>query len=1005
MKPQKVLLIGSGGREHAIAWKLSQSPKVSHVYVAPGNAGIATEDKTSVVNINVNDFAAVGNWCLANQIGMVVVGPEDPLSKGIVDELTSQDIPVFGPRKAAAHLEASKHFAKSFMDRHGIPSAKWKSFEKPSEAKTFIQSANFPALVIKASGLAAGKGVIVAPDVKEACEAVDSISEAFGEASETIIVEELLEGEEISVLAFSDGETVSVMLPSQDHKRLRDGDLGPNTGGMGAYCPCPLLSDSELEFVKEKIIKKTILGLKQEGVRYVGVIYAGLMITKDGPKVLEFNCRFGDPETQVILPLLESDLFEVFEACINGNLNEVDLKWIPNTYSVGIVMASAGYPGSYAKGKEIKGLEEMKNEPGHVVFHAGTTLQGGKICTSGGRVLITVALGQELALSAAKALRAAETIQFEGAQYRTDIAKKGIARSLLVKGQMTYKGSGVDIDAGDNLVKNIKALTNMTKREGCMGSIGDFGGFFDLKLGGYRDPYLVSGTDGVGTKVKLAEATHIHDTVGIDLVAMCVNDILAHAAEPLYFLDYFACGKLDVDIATKVIIGIAEGCRQAGCALIGGETAEMPGVYEIGCFDLAGFAVGAVERGKELPHKEKIQPGDLVLGLSSTGPHSNGYSLIRRVVEKNDLSYNDPCPFGDEPNKTLGEALLTPTRIYVKSVLPALRSGRVKAFAHITGGGLLENIPRVLPKHLGVDMDAKKWPMPPVFGWIAGAGGINETEMMRTFNCGLGAIMIISPSEQKHVLSMITEEHVYLVGTVKTIFGDEPAVQVKNFADVMSPLMKQHTQFARGITTKKRVGVLISGSGTNLQALIDQTQDPNKGSLAEIALVISNQPNVEGLARAKKAGIPTVVISHKDFPNREAFDAKMTEALEKAKVELVCLAGFMRIVSGEFVRRWRGRLINIHPALLPSFKGANAHELALAAGVRVTGCTVHFVEEEVDAGAIIAQEVVPVEIGDTVHTLQERTKLVEHKVYPKALELLARNKVRLGEDGKLIWNL
>jgi len=265
--------------------------------------------------------------------------------------------------------------------------------------------------------------------------------------------------------------------------------------------------------------------------------------------------------------------------------------------------------------------------------------------------------------------------------------------------------------------------------------------------------------------------------------------------------------------------------------------------------------------------------------------------------------------------------------------------------------------------------------------------------------------MIISPSEHKHVLSMITDEHVYLVGTVKDIFGDESPVQVKNFADVMSPLMKPHTQFARGLLTKKRVGVLISGSGTNLQALIDHTQDPNKGSMAEIGLVISNQPNVEGLVRAKNAGIPTLVINHKDYPNREAFDAKMTEALEKAKVEIVCLAGFMRIVSAPFVRRWRGRLINIHPALLPSFKGANAHELALAAGVRVTGCTVHFVEEEVDAGAIISQEVVPVEIGDTVKTLQERTKLVEHKVYPTALELLARNKVRLGDDSKLVWNL
>jgi len=1002
----KILIVGSGGREHAIAWKLAQSEKVSKIYVAPGNAGIASEGgKVSTVNMNVNNFGVVGDWCEKYHIDMVIVGPEDPLSLGIVDELTARGIRCFGPRRAAAQIEASKHFAKSFMDRHHIPSASWKAFQKPQEAKAYIQKSNAAALVIKASGLAAGKGVIVAMSQKEALDAVDTIADSFGEASETIIVEEVLEGEEVSVLAFCDGNDVQVMLPTQDHKRLGDGDSGPNTGGMGAYCPCPLLSEEQLNFVTEHIIRKTVLGLKKEGMKYIGVLYAGLMITRDGPKVLEFNCRFGDPETQVILPLMETDLFDTFQACIEGNLVNNPIKWIPSTYSVGVVMASAGYPGSYAKGKEITGIEEVKGSPGHMVFQAGTTLVEGKVVTSGGRVLITVALGNDLVVAAAKALKAVQTIQFIGAQYRKDIARKGVSRSLLAKGQMTYKGSGVDIDAGDSLVKNIVALTHTTKRSGVMGSIGSFGGFFDLKDAGYKDPYLVSGTDGVGTKVKIAEATGIHDTVGIDLVAMCVNDILAHAAEPLYFLDYFACGKLEVDMATKVIIGIAEGCRQAGCALIGGETAEMPGVYVKGTYDLAGFAVGAVERGKELPYKDKIASGDIVLGLSSSGPHSNGYSLIRRVVEKMDLKYSDPCPFSTENNLTLGEALLTPTKIYVKSVLPALRSGRVKAFAHITGGGLTENIPRVLPKNFSVDIDAKKWPIPPVFGWIAGAGGVSEFEMLRTFNCGLGAIMIVSPSEVQHVLSMMTEDHVYNIGTVKDRYGDEAPVTVRSFPEVLSPLMKPHTNLVNGLLSKKRVGVLISGSGTNLQALIDHTLNPNKGSMAEIGLVISNKAGVEGLKRAENAGIPTLVVSHKDYPSREAFDEKMTEVLEGANIQIVCLAGFMRIVSSSFVRHWKGKLINVHPSLLPSFKGAHAHQEVLEAGVRVSGCTVHFVSEEVDAGRIIVQETVPVELGDTVETLQERVKTVEHKAFPAALELLARNKVYLTENNELVWNL
>jgi len=374
-------------------------------------------------------------------------------------------------------------------------------------------------------------------------------------------------------------------------------------------------------------------------------------------------------------------------------------------------------------------------------------------------------------------------------------------------------------------------------------------------------------------------------------------------------------------------------------------------------------------------------------------------------VEKHDLKYNGPCPFSNDPNETLGKALLTPTKIYVKSLLPALRSGRVKAFAHITGGGLTENIPRVLPKALGVEIDAQRWKIPPVFAWAAGAGGISEQEMLKTYNCGLGGILIVSQADQQHVMGMISEDEAYVIGKVRNIFGDDPKVRVKNFADVIAPAMKKYTAYPLGITQKKRVGVLISGSGTNLQALIDHTLDAHKGSLAEIAVVISNKAGVEGLKRAERAGIPTKVIPHKDFQTREAFDEEMIKILQTFKVELVCLAGFMRILTPKFVSSFQGRLINIHPALLPSFKGIDAHKQAIDAGVRYTGCTVHFVEAEVDAGAIIAQEVIPVEIGDTVEILQERVKTYEHKAYPRALELLARNKVRLGNDGKIVWNL
>ncbi|GLQ25066.1 phosphoribosylformylglycinamidine cyclo-ligase [Algimonas ampicilliniresistens] len=315
---------------------------------------------------------------------------------------------------------------------------------------------------------------------------------------------------------------------------------------------------------------------------------------------------------------------------------------------------------------------------------------------------------------------------------------------------LSYKDAGVDIDAGDALVDRIKPMVKSTRRPGADGTIGGFGGVFDLKAAGFNDPVLVSGTDGVGTKLKVAIETGKVDTVGIDLVAMCVNDVLAQGAEPLFFLDYFATGKLDVESAAAVVSGIAEGCRQAGAALIGGETAEMPGMYADGEFDLAGFVVGAVERDRMLPLIEKMAVGDVLIGLESSGPHSNGYSLIRRVVERSGLSFADPSPFGDG---TLGEALLAPTTIYVDAAKPVL--GDILGLAHITGGGLTDNVPRMLPDHLTAEFDFDAWDRPSVFRWLQDTGGIEEAEMRRAFNCGIGLVLCVKPESVMDVLSKL----------------------------------------------------------------------------------------------------------------------------------------------------------------------------------------------------------------------------------------------------------
>ncbi len=338
---------------------------------------------------------------------------------------------------------------------------------------------------------------------------------------------------------------------------------------------------------------------------------------------------------------------------------------------------------------------------------------------------------------------------------------------------LTYKDAGVDIDAGNALVDAIKPLTKSTKRPGADGALGGFGGLFDLKAAGFKDPVLVAANDGVGTKLKLAIESGMHKGVGIDLVAMCVNDLIVQGAEPLFFLDYFATGRLSVETASEVVAGIADGCIQAGCALIGGETAEMPGMYGDGDYDLAGFSVGAAERGTLLPRGD-ISAGDVLLGLASSGPHSNGYSLIRRIVEQERLDLAAPCPF--DPDTSVAEALLQPTRIYVKPLLQAIRqTGAIKAMSHITGGGFSENIPRVLPPGLGANLDLSRLAPPAVFGWLASRGGVADREMLRTFNCGTGMVLVVGSDDREAVTACLEAagETVTVVGRVEASSASE----------------------------------------------------------------------------------------------------------------------------------------------------------------------------------------------------------------------------------------
>ena len=428
----KVLVIGGGGREHALAWKLAQSPRVQQVYVAPGNGGTALSP--NLVNVPITDLAALRDWALAEKIALTVVGPEAPLAAGVVDDFRANGLKIFGPSKAAAQLESSKAFSKAFMKRHKIPTADYEAFTDAAAAHAYIDARGAP-IVVKADGLAAGKGVVVAMTVEEAHEAVDFmlVDNKFGvshnDGGARVVIEEFLQGEEASFIVLCDGKNVTALATSQDHKRLLDGDQGPNTGGMGAYSPAPVVTPEVHARVMREVVEPTVRGMREDGTTFTGFLYAGLMIDAKGQvKTLEFNCRMGDPETQPIMMRLKSDLFELFWHATDGTLDQVELQW-DRRIALGVVLAAHGYPLAPRKGDRITGIPA--EAPDAVVFHAGTTLKDGELQTSGGRVLCVTVLADNVKLAQQRAYEVAAKVQFDGVQYRKDIG----FRALQVRAQ------------------------------------------------------------------------------------------------------------------------------------------------------------------------------------------------------------------------------------------------------------------------------------------------------------------------------------------------------------------------------------------------------------------------------------------------------------------------------------------------------------------------------------------------------------------------------------------
>ncbi|KAL8990049.1 MAG: hypothetical protein Q9177_001197 [Variospora cf. flavescens] len=764
----RILLIGGGAREHALAWKLSQSTRVETIFCAPGNGATRNISKaTNVPHLSPDQHAGLLTFATESTVNLVVVGPEVPLVAGIVDVFESNGIQCFGPNKAAASMEGSKVAAKDFMARHHIPTARYRNFNDYAEARKHLESVDYK-VVLKADGLAAGKGVILPSSDSRQEMYIDlhktMIDKQFGSAGNEVVIEEYLEGQELSFLSFVDGYTIKSLVPAQDHKQIFDHDQGPNTGGMGCYAPTPIASEKLIDEVHRTILQPTVDGMRKERMPFKGLLFTGIMVTKDGPKVLEYNIRFGDPETQTLLPLLDGDLAEIMSACTNGYLDAIDVKCKPAS-CVTVVAAARGYPGPYPTGDPITIDAEAYDAKDTHVFHAGTSLTSGALTTAGGRVVAATAVAPDLETALSKVYNTMSKIHFDGMHYRRDIAHRALShRSVSASNHerpevsLSYASAGVSIDAGTELVNRIKSLAASTRQFGSESSIGGFGGQVDLAVAGYeQSPIISSGVDGVGTKSRLAVRMNKHNSIGVDLVAMVANDILTEGAEPLWLMDTMNLHKLDVEIGVSIIEGVVNGCIQANCNLAGGETAELGDVVQKDHYILDASCSGALRNGrKPLPWKDEMKEGDVLLGLRSSGPHSNGYSLIQKIIERSNLGFTSPAPW--EPSTSVGLSLLTPTKIYVRLLLSLFEKDLVKGAAHITGGGLVENLPRILPKGLRAEVEAKSWRVPEVFRWLKREGNVEKEEMARVFNMGIGMVLTVAEGYVSEVTKILEEK-------------------------------------------------------------------------------------------------------------------------------------------------------------------------------------------------------------------------------------------------------
>lgn len=706
IKNYNVVVIGSGAREHAIVDKFSEDNRIINIYVLPGNEGM--KGRKIKIKKNIITKEEILLFCKKNFIDLVFVGPEIPLVEGLVDLLQQNNIKAFGPTKINAQLEGSKIISKTIMKKYNIPTAEYKTYNSYEEICSDIRISDND-IVIKYDGLAAGKGVYLPNSQEESLQiALNIFKRKIFSKTPSVLIEKRLKGVECSLIGFCNGKEILFMPQAQDYKKKNDNDEGPNTGGMGSIAPVHILTDVELTYIKS-LLDKLVLD-----TNYKGILYTGLMKTTDGIYVLEFNCRLGDPEAQVLLNLLDTNLYDICIDCIKGK--KLNITW-NNKCCINLVLSHECYP--YDKSSSLLEIKNIENVPKSLkIYYSNVVLNKKKLCTNGGRVLSLVSIEDNLSKCFTE-LYGNINITYNNIYYRKDIGYKYIQnmnKKILQPQNLNYKESGVDIEKGNKFIKIIKSICNDNEDR-----IGGFSGIIE-----YKGIKLAATADGVGTKLEIAKKLNKYDTIGIDLVAMCVNDLIVQGAKPLLFLDYFATGKLDLNMGRYIIIGINDGCNKANCKLIGGETAEMPITYSEDNFDLAGFSLGIIE---DDIYPKEINEGDIIYGLKSNGVHSNGFTLINNLLNYYEYDL---------------EELLIPTKIYVNEIEEITKSLKkyVKGFSHITGGGIIDNINRLLRNDLNIKI-TETWNIPSVFKWIYKNSAMNIEDMLNTYNCGIGMAVIL----------------------------------------------------------------------------------------------------------------------------------------------------------------------------------------------------------------------------------------------------------------------